>query len=365
MCDKECTEIVLNSKAVKTTIAKLTSGQMSQIKLLQGKLGVKIDICKTSLQQRIVVRGTAANTNKARAEILEIFIHVVETEGKERVASVISKQFQWKYGEGAVLRNYPPTINYQLELAYQDKKDGFKWKEEETGDVFMVLFDRMIERSNRNSSSVKVERCVIGDDNDLPANWSTVADTEHVKLEVLKPSSTEYQDVENKFMMSAQGGVTKVIKIERVQNPGLYRQFMLRKEEMKKRRLPPAVIERSLWHGTSADAVQNINMGGFNRSYCGKNATAYGNGVYFAVDSEYSTRFTYSTPDMFGEKRVYKSLVLTGDFTSGRSAYRVPPDNPNVPGFKYDTVVDNVNSPGIFVVFLDNQAYPEYLITFQ
>jgi len=46
---------------------------------------------------------------------------------------------------------------------------------------------------------------------------------------------------------------------------------MLRKEEMKKRRLPPAVIERSLWHGTSADAVQNINMGGFNRSYCGKN----------------------------------------------------------------------------------------------
>ena len=58
--------------------------------------------------------------------------------------------------------NYPATINYQLELAYQDKKDGFKWKEEGTGDVFMVLFDRMIERSNRNSSSVKVERCVIG-----------------------------------------------------------------------------------------------------------------------------------------------------------------------------------------------------------
>ena len=93
-------------------------------------------------------------------------------------------------------------------------------------------------------------------------------------------------------------------------------------------------------------------------------ATAYGNGVYFAVDSEYSTRYTYSTPDMIGQKRVYKSLVLTGDFTTGRSSYRVPPDNPDVPGLKYDTVVDNVNSPGIFVVFLDNQAYPEYLITF-
>ena len=65
--------------------------QVSQIKLLQRKLDVKIDIRKTP-PQRIVIHGTAANTNKARAEILEIFIHVVETEGKERVASVISKQ---------------------------------------------------------------------------------------------------------------------------------------------------------------------------------------------------------------------------------------------------------------------------------
>jgi len=29
--------------------------------------------------------------------------------------------------------------------------------------------------------------------------------------------------------------------------------------------------ERRLWHGTSVDVVQNINKGGFNRSYCGKN----------------------------------------------------------------------------------------------
>ena len=66
---------------------------MSQIKSLQRKLDVKIDIRKTP-PHRIVIRGTAANINKARAEILEIFIHVVETEGKERFASVISKQVQ-------------------------------------------------------------------------------------------------------------------------------------------------------------------------------------------------------------------------------------------------------------------------------
>lgn len=30
----------------------------------------------------------------------------------------------------------------------------------------------------------------------------------------------------------------------------------------------------------------------------------------------------------------------------------------------YDTVVDNVSKPTIFVVFRDYHAYPEYLITF-
>ena len=29
--------------------------------------------------------------------------------------------------------------------------------------------------------------------------------------------------------------------------------------------------ERSLWHGTSVDGLENICAGGFNRSYCGKN----------------------------------------------------------------------------------------------
>ena len=34
MCDKECTEIVLNSKAVQSTIAKLTSGQVTPLVVL-------------------------------------------------------------------------------------------------------------------------------------------------------------------------------------------------------------------------------------------------------------------------------------------------------------------------------------------
>ena len=41
-----------------------------------------------------------------------------------------------------------------------------------------------------------------------------------------------------------------------------------------------------------------------------------------------------------------------------------PPKNPSKPEILYDSVVNNQSSPSIFVVFFDNQCYPEYLITF-
>ena len=41
--------------------------------------------------------------------------------------------------------------------------------------------------------------------------------------------------------------------------------------------------EKRLFHGTEKATIPKIN-----RSFCGKNATAYGKGVYFAVGASYS-----------------------------------------------------------------------------
>lgn len=95
-------------------------------------------------------------------------------------------------------------------------------------------------------------------------------------------------------------------------------------------------------------------------------ATVYGKGVYFARDAEYSARETYSPRDVNGYKYMYVAKVLTGVFTTGAGNMLVPP--PRDPTANQhilcDSVVDNVSSPGIFVVFQDAQNYPEYLITF-
>ena len=94
-------------------------------------------------------------------------------------------------------------------------------------------------------------------------------------------------------------------------------------------------------------------------------ATAYGYGVYFTKDAQYSARDIYSPPDSNGHKHIYLAKVLTGLYTKGSSGMREPPArrDPTNPAAKFDSTVDDFDEPGIFVVFYDGQAYPEYLIT--
>uniref|UniRef100_K1QFX2 Low-density lipoprotein receptor-related protein 1B n=1 Tax=Magallana gigas TaxID=29159 RepID=K1QFX2_MAGGI len=92
-------------------------------------------------------------------------------------------------------------------------------------------------------------------------------------------------------------------------------------------------------------------------------AVVYGTGVYFAINAAYSARDTYSPRDYNNYKRVYRCRVLTGDYCQGAQDMKAPPNKST--RILFDSVVDNLINPGIFVIFNDTQAYPEYLITFQ
>lgn len=93
-------------------------------------------------------------------------------------------------------------------------------------------------------------------------------------------------------------------------------------------------------------------------------ATLYGQGVYFAVNADYSAG-GYSAPDAAGMKRVYVARVLTGRYTVGNSSMRRPPARASDPTDCFDSLVNNQQSPSMFVIFHDDQAYPEYLVTFR
>ncbi len=95
-------------------------------------------------------------------------------------------------------------------------------------------------------------------------------------------------------------------------------------------------------------------------------AAVYGRGAYFARDAYYSARDTYTPRNQNGHKFMYLARVLTGQFTVGNAQLVVPPSiNPQqAPDVLYDSVVDDVNNPQIFVSFHDTHTYPEYLIVF-
>ncbi|XP_011826952.1 PREDICTED: poly [ADP-ribose] polymerase 15 isoform X1 [Mandrillus leucophaeus] len=196
----------------------------------------------------------------------------------------------------------------------------------------------------------------------LPEHWT---DMNHqlFRMIQLDPGQPEYNTIKDKFTQTCSSYTIE--KIERIQNAFLWQSYQVKKRQMDIKN-DDTNNERLLFHGTGADSVTYVNQHGFNRSYAGKNAVFYGKGTYFAVDASYSANDTYSKPDSNGRKHMYVVRVLTGVFTKGHAGLVTPPPkNPHNPTDLFDSVTNNTQSPKLFVIFFDNQAYPEYLITFR
>uniref|UniRef100_A0A8B9RIX1 Poly [ADP-ribose] polymerase n=1 Tax=Astyanax mexicanus TaxID=7994 RepID=A0A8B9RIX1_ASTMX len=181
----------------------------------------------------------------------------------------------------------------------------------------------------------------------------------------IENGSEEFQDVISQFYDSIHEyhNRIKIIKVEKLMNKLLYNQYRLKKASVEQSSTQPQV-ERTLFHGTSETSVKEICVHGFNRSFCGKNATVYGQGVYFAVESALSVSDTYSPQNADGHKFIFVAKVLTGDYTVGRHEMKAaPPKEGSEIAARYHSVTDKIDSPTLFVIFNDTQAFPQYLIT--
>jgi hypothetical protein len=161
----------------------------------------------------------------------------------------------------------------------------------------------------------------------------------------------------------------KVLQVERVENVTEWFLYAGRRHTMMQRQGATDSYERVwLYHGTDEDTVLKIMSQGFNRIFgfkeINKNAlTMYGKGVYFAVNSSYSSSTQYSKPNDAREQRMFACRVLVGEYCQGEQDKPTPDERHE--RVLYDSTVDNVNTPKIFVVYRDAQAYPEYIITFK
>jgi poly [ADP-ribose] polymerase 10/14/15 len=200
-----------------------------------------------------------------------------------------------------------------------------------------------------------------------PQVWAPIKDPMIVELFSLSDGE-ERDNVVNAFKASLTAIKTlKVVKVERVQNLSLWQSYAVKKQTIFSRESgsDKQRLERKwLFHGTTSDTVPKIQQQGFNRSFCGKNATMYGKGVYFARDSSYSSSPTYSPPDINRVQHMFLCRVIVGEFCTGKKDAPAPDVRDVEKHLLYDSTVDNVRDPCIFVTYHDAQAYPEYIVHF-
>lgn len=181
-------------------------------------------------------------------------------------------------------------------------------------------------------------------------------------------SGEEKQKVVNFFLGSLDASKVQVVKVERIQNMSLWQSFAVKRQtvlqrEKDSKRAAEQYERVWLFHGTIPDNVPKILQQGFNRSFCGRNACMYGKGIYFARDASYSSAKAYSTPDDKGIQRMFLCRVIIGEYCQG--AKDAPAPKVREGHHLYDTTVDNMKSPSIYVTYHDAQAYPEYMVYFK
>ncbi|GCC35624.1 hypothetical protein chiPu_0014111 [Chiloscyllium punctatum] len=195
----------------------------------------------------------------------------------------------------------------------------------------------------------------------IPANWdkSLDVDIEYKLVRVLE-SSEEYKQVQTLFQRTMRNSVIQ--KIERVQNLALWEVFQWQKEQMTKASGGADVVEKQLFHGTDPKFIEAICQQNFDWRICGVHGTAYGRGTYFARDASYS--HNYCQPRQ-GAMTMFVARVLVGQFVKGDSSYLRPPLRDGSKSSYYDSCVNDVSNPSIFVIFEKHQIYPEYVIDYK
>ncbi|XP_062860375.1 protein mono-ADP-ribosyltransferase TIPARP isoform X2 [Trichomycterus rosablanca] len=201
----------------------------------------------------------------------------------------------------------------------------------------------------------------------FPETWVPMNPNQDFLQVPVSREDRSYRTVYNLFHKTVSETKFRILKILRVQNPFLWEKYKRKKEYMSRRMSESERLlnERHLFHGTSQDVVEGICKHNLDPRVCGKHATMFGQGSYFARRAAYSHSFARRSSR--GVHYMFLAKVLTGKYTVGNPGMRRPPPLcPRQPaGDLFDSCVDNCVEPQIFVIFNDDQCYPYFIIQYE
>lgn len=198
--------------------------------------------------------------------------------------------------------------------------------------------------------------------------------TDHLTFEVPQHSS-EFKRIAKEFKKGMPQA--KIDRIERNQNRTLWykknshfrdfffltslldRTFYFLKNQLISNKNNYYGNEQFLFHGSRTDAYEVIMKEGFDHRVANLNG-AIGAGIYFATSSSTSSGYTNSSRWNNTRRMLYCRVTL-GNVGPGSAGLRRPPAIPGKKGSLYDSV----GNATMYVIFDNEQAYPEYCIYYR
>ncbi|XP_060118774.1 protein mono-ADP-ribosyltransferase PARP9 [Heteronotia binoei] len=175
------------------------------------------------------------------------------------------------------------------------------------------------------------------------------------------PIESYLQEFKDKEKQLEKSGL-RVLKIEKIYNPVLESAFQRIKRKVEGKNSGRPVTHR-LYHHVPAQYCSLVCKTGFQTTYSTSQDQKYGAGIYFNKNPRNLVADTREKCEMDHLLCAFEAEVVTGLFTRGNRSYVVPPLI-NASGMKlYDSVVDDIHNPEIFVIFNREQALPLYLLT--
>jgi len=193
----------------------------------------------------------------------------------------------------------------------------------------------------------------------FPVFWTIVE--EDIILIEEERNSLGWNLVEKRMKESPNFNFT-IQKIERIQNKFLWKKYARNKQEITERN---GVCETlNLFHGTRGthpkEIYGNVDVG-FDMRF--SDSGMWGRGTYFAKNASYSNDYCFITPN--NQKQMFLAEVLVGKYLTCPSDRKIrrPPLMPNSI-YQYNSVSGNTNGSDVWIVYENNLAYPQFLITY-
>ncbi|XP_066956927.1 protein mono-ADP-ribosyltransferase PARP12-like isoform X1 [Macrobrachium rosenbergii] len=197
---------------------------------------------------------------------------------------------------------------------------------------------------------------------DLPETWDVMLPETHLLQLTLLPESPEYKKVSS--LLTQKNTLTFLwTKIERIQNPYLWRAFQNKIKEMTGNSGSlDAVDIQYLFHEANPDGMNRICLENFDWRFHGSIfGNAFGKGTCFSTEPlPVAIR---AHPNVANECHLFIAKVAVGSKAIGNCSMIRPPLNRKTNKL-FDSTVDMLPNPKIIVKYDKQEYYPAYLVTF-